>query len=267
MDQSQFPWRPLGTLLVEEGLMSAAKVEQALGEQRRTGRLLGQIVVQRGYVSGATLARALARQHSVELRPASGVVPPAPHPRREPERMQPVDSRYTWRPLGRLLVENGFVTAGALQEALRIQGEEPDRRLGEILVERGAISGRGLALALAEQHGVNVERNQLDGDVEVLITTSTQDEPRYQVWDVAYDPAYEPRSVLFETTSFLEAADFACELVDRAEPEALEIQRRGSGASETVWTYSQQRAAAVAASRTSATDRFGFDAARWGSGT
>jgi hypothetical protein len=263
MDQSQFPWRPLGALLVEEGLLSAANVEQALGEQRRTGRLLGEIVVQRGLVSGANLARALAKQHLVELRPSSSVVPPAPHPVAEVDGMQP----KTWRPLGRVLVENGFVSAGALEEALRIQAEQPDRRLGELLVERGTISGRGLALALAEQHGVSVGRDELDGDVEALITTSTPDEPRYEVWDVAYDPAYERRSVLFETTNFLEAADYACELVDREQPEALEIQRRDNGASETVWTYSQQRAAAVAASRTSVTDRFGFDPARWGNQT
>jgi hypothetical protein len=253
MDQSQFPWQPLGALLVEEGLMSATNVEQALREQRRTGRLLGEIVVQRGFVSGATLARALARQHCVELRPASGVEPPAPLPAPEPDRSGSAGAGPTWRPLGRVLVENGFVTASALHDALRAQAEEPDRRLGEILFARGAISGRGLALALAEQHGVGLQSEELDRDVETLITATRPDEASYEVWGVAYDPAYERRSVLFETNNFLEAADYACELVDRLQPEAVEIQRRLNGAGETVWTYSQQRAAAVAASRTSRT--------------
>jgi hypothetical protein len=264
MDQSQFPWRPLGMLLVDEGLMSARDVEQALAEQRRTGRLLGEIVVQRGYVSGVALARALAKQHSVELRPASSVEPPAAPPRREPDRTQAAEAGATWRPLGRVLVENGFVAARTLREGLHAQAEEPHRRLGEVLVERGAISGRGLALALAQQHGVSVDREDLDRDVETVITASMDGEPRYEVWDVAYDPVYVRRSVLFETTNFLEAADFACELVDRAQPEALEIQRRDNGASETVWTYSQQRAEVAAASRTSPTDRFGFDPGQWG---
>jgi hypothetical protein len=244
MDRSQFPWQPLGTLLVHEGLMAVADVEQALREQQRTGRLLGEIVVQRGYVSGAALARALAKQHCVELRPAGDVEPtsrPAPRER--------ATAGHTWRPLGRVLVESGFVSATALHQALRTQAEHPDRRLGEILVERGAISGRGLALALAEQHGVSVQSEELETDVETLITAPTPGEARYEVWDVSYDPTYERRSVLFETTNFLEAADYACELVDRLQPEALEIQRCHNGTSETVWTYSQQRAAAVAAAR------------------
>ena len=263
MDQSQFPWRPLGMLLVDEGLMSARDVEQALGEQRRTGRLLGEIVVHRGYVSGVALARALAKQHSVELRPASGVEPPAAPPSGEPDRPEAAETGASWQPLGRVLVENGFVTARTLREGLQAQAKDPRRRLGEVLVEQGAISGRGLALALAQQHGVSVDSDDLDHDVETVITASRPGGPRYEVWDVGYDPAYVRRSVLFETTNFLEAADFACELVDRAQPEALEIQRRDNGASETVWTYSQQRAEVAAVSRTSPTDRFGFDPGEW----
>ena len=119
-------------LLVDEGLMSARDVEQALDEQRRTGRLLGEIVVQRGYVSGVALARALAKQHSVELRPASGVEPPAAPPSGEPDSPQAAAARVTWRPLGRVLVENGFVSARTLREGLQAQADEPHRRLGEV---------------------------------------------------------------------------------------------------------------------------------------
>jgi hypothetical protein len=247
MDRSQFPWQPLGTLLVEEGLMSTADVEQSLREQRRTGRLLGEIVVQRGFVSGADLARALAKQHCVELRPSEesrmALRRPAPEPRT-------ADAGPTWRPLGRVLVEKGFVTPTALNDALRAQTSQPERRLGEILVANGSISGRGLALALAEQHGVSVESEELDRDVETLLTPPPRSgEPRFEVWDVAYEPDYERRSVLFETNNFLEAADHACELVDRLQPDALEIQRRDDGTSETVWTYSKRRADALAAER------------------
>lgn len=258
MDQSQFPWQPLGTLLVDEGLVSAADLEQALREQRRTGHLLGEIVVNRGYVSGITLARALAKQHGVELRRA----PDAPDPEPQVVPLSAVKQR-AWRPLGRVLIDKGFVTAGSLEAALRAQQEQPDRRLGEILVERGALSGRGLALALAEQHGVKLEREEFDQDVEALVTPKADDEPRYEVWDVAFDPAYRRRAVLYETTNFLEAADFACELVDRQQPEALEISRRRGDAAETVWTYSEQRASALAATRARPVDRFGFDPARW----
>src|SRR3954447_16541006 len=64
-----FPWRQLGALLAEEGLLTETELELALDEQRRTGRLLGQIVVDRGYVSGFSLARVLSAQHGVDLQP------------------------------------------------------------------------------------------------------------------------------------------------------------------------------------------------------
>ena len=38
-----FPWRQLGALLADEGLLTPTELELALDEQRRTGRLLGQI--------------------------------------------------------------------------------------------------------------------------------------------------------------------------------------------------------------------------------
>jgi hypothetical protein len=249
MDRSHFPWQPLGTLLVDEGLVSAADVQQALLEQRRSGRLLGEIVVHRGYVSGADLARALAKQHSVELRTATDTEPPAAQQDPAPKPAPSVAPDQTWRPLGRLLIEEGFLTARALQEALEAQAESPDRRLGEIMVERGLISGRGLALALAEQHGVTVLAEEFGHNVEAVITRPMSGEPKYELWDVVYHPAYQRRKILFETTNFLEAADFACDLVDREQPEALEIQRTDGTVSETVWTYSQQRADAAAAAR------------------
>ena len=71
MDQAHFPWRPLGALLVEEGLLAQPELESALAEQQRLGGLLGQILVRRGAVSGGALARVLARQHGVDLRSPS----------------------------------------------------------------------------------------------------------------------------------------------------------------------------------------------------
>jgi hypothetical protein len=61
------PWRPLGRLLVDKGLLTESGLERALVDQRATGRLLGEIVVSRGWVSAEDLARAIAEQHGVEL--------------------------------------------------------------------------------------------------------------------------------------------------------------------------------------------------------
>jgi type IV pilus assembly protein PilB len=55
--------------------------------------------------------------------------------------------------LGSLLVRDGLVEMEQVEEALA-EHEKTDRRLGEILGERGWISERSLAQALAEQHSL-----------------------------------------------------------------------------------------------------------------
>jgi hypothetical protein len=64
-------------------------------------------------------------------------------------------AEQAWRPLGELLVDKGLVTEDELQRALR-QQEETGELLGTILVERGFVSGPALAIALAEQYGVEL---------------------------------------------------------------------------------------------------------------
>lgn len=67
--------------------------------------------------------------------------------------MEPAES--IWRPLGELLVEKKLLTEEELELALTEQAET-GRLLGAILVERGYVSGPALAVALAEQYGVEL---------------------------------------------------------------------------------------------------------------
>jgi len=60
-----------------------------------------------------------------------------------------------WRPLGELLLEKKLLTEDELELALTEQAES-NRLLGAILVERGYVSGPALAVALAEQYGVEL---------------------------------------------------------------------------------------------------------------
>jgi len=60
-----------------------------------------------------------------------------------------------WRPLGELLLEKNLLTEDELELALTEQAES-GRLLGAILVERGYVSGPALAVALAEQYGVEL---------------------------------------------------------------------------------------------------------------
>jgi hypothetical protein len=242
-----FPWRQLGTLLADEGLLTETELELALDEQQRTGRLLGQIVVDRGFVSAFSLARVLSAQHGVEVKQ-----PEEPEP--EPK-LAVVPA--TWRPLGRLLVENGLITQTQLAEALLAQAET-DGRLGEILVQRGAITASELARALGEQHGV-----ELGGELEATLKPLPASEPVYRVYEVTFRQGFQQRRSLDESPSFLEAADFAMEYVQDRGPEALEIERLDGTEQETVWTYSETRAAAAELARKDLVDTFGFDPTRW----
>jgi hypothetical protein len=246
---SLFPWRQLGTLLADEGLLTDTELELALDEQRRSGRLLGQIVVDRGYISAFSLARVLSAQHGVDLKPVEDPEPEsAPHLAEVPT---------TWRPLGRLLVEKGLITQTALAEAL-LQQNDTNGRLGEILVERGVITGSDLAHALGEQHGV-----ELTGEVEATLKPAPAAEPVYRVFNVTFRRGFQERTTLWESTNFLDAADFAMEHVQDHKPDALEIERIDGDEQETVWTYSETRATAAELARKDLVDTFGFDPTRW----
>jgi hypothetical protein len=256
MQPESFPWRSLGTLLVEEGLLTGVQLDIALAEQRRSGRLLGQILVECGYVTGLALARVLAEQHGVELRTDSEEA--------EPGVASTTATSANWTALGKLLVQRGLVKEDDLESALAEQGRHPGSRLGEILVGRGYLSGAALARALAEQHGVELGPESALDEAETVLRRSVEGEPIYLVCKVAQMQSHQTRSVLYESPNFLEATDFAFEYVEEHEPEALEIQRTEGMEPETIWTYSAARAAALAANRRGLVETFGFDPTRWG---
>ena len=260
MDRADFPWRPLGAVLVDEGVLTSAELERSLSEQRQTGRLLGQILVAQGLVSGSELARALARQHGVALRPAGDGEAPAPAPSAG---AAPAATGEPWHSLGMLLAQKGLVAPSSLQRALAEQRERPDRRLGEILVERGDLSAPTLAAVLAEQHGVTVETPLVPDEAPAPDPAG----PVYEVCLTPYAGAIDRGRVVYVGGGLLDAADFACDFVDREQPPALEIQRRDGRSTETVWTYSRERAAATASESRSLVETFGFDPTRWGSST
>jgi len=129
------PSRLIGALFVERGLVSESQIRVALEIQRETGQQLGQVLVERFGVSRKELASVVADQWA-KLGGSSG----------------PEDSA-SWRRLGDIFVERGFVTQEELDEALARQ-RQTGERLGEALVAQGVISKFELAGALAEQMAV-----------------------------------------------------------------------------------------------------------------
>jgi hypothetical protein len=255
MPQARSSWRPLGALLVDKGLLTESQLDAALAEQRRSGRLVGQILVESGVLSALSLGRALSEQHGVELQTAPGDEPEA----------TTAQAPAVWRPLGKLLVEEGYLTKDKLRQALAKQLESRGRRLlGEILVAEGFLSGIELARALTKQSGVLLDPSA-DPPLETVLRTAASEQFVYQVYEVSYEPHHRAHDVLYESASFLEGVDFAAEYLEDADPDGLEIGRIGGAARETVWTYSASRAAATTASKRDLAETFGFDPTLWGS--
>jgi hypothetical protein len=246
----QFPWQPLGQLLVEMGLLGQSSVDEALAEQRTSGARLGEILVAKGLITGADLTCVLAEQYGLRL-----------EVERRAEQLRPRPVKATpappapWRPLGRVLLDKGLLSQTKLTRALTEQ-RRSGRLLGRILVDGEVISWYSLAAALAEQHGVE------SGDDETLrlVVSPAPERPVSEtVYEVSGDSA--EAGVLFRSGSFLEATDFAFDYLEEHNPISLEIVRVRGDAQETVWTYSEQLAA-EAASRKSV-DTFGFDVSNW----
>ena len=54
--------RRLGEILMDEGLLSEAQIEEALKRQKGTGELLGEALVKLGYVTETDIVRTIATQ-------------------------------------------------------------------------------------------------------------------------------------------------------------------------------------------------------------
>ncbi len=67
VEAAQIPWRPIGELFVERGLVSEEQIEQALAEQAATGLRLGEILVRRNLISSPELTQALMEQLGREV--------------------------------------------------------------------------------------------------------------------------------------------------------------------------------------------------------
>ena len=259
MIETSYTWRPLGDLLVETGWLTPTELEG--GARRATPdrpprrrdpcRVRLHLGVHPWTSPGESARRRLATRRLRRARRSD-----------ETRSLLPNTGPTPWRPLGKLLIEKEFLTRAQLEHALDEQRASGGLRLlGEILVGSGVLSGVSLARALAEQQGLELESGEID--VTTVLNTSAPGQDLYQVREVVYEPRYQAQQVIYKSVSFLEAADFAAEFVEDLEPEGVEIERTDGTASETVWTYSKERAVATANARTPLAETFGFDPTLW----
>jgi hypothetical protein len=72
MSAHETPWRPLGVLLVEQGVISEAELETALADQAANEKPLGEILIAHGFSSRPAIQDALAEQAGVMFEPERG---------------------------------------------------------------------------------------------------------------------------------------------------------------------------------------------------
>ena len=138
MEAARIPWRPLGRLLVEQGLLSEEELERALEQQAATGRRLGETLVELEFVSHLSLSRALAEQYGIELTSETGFGTGlrAEIERRHDEGREPAGER----------------PAPSLEAAPALSlVPEPDPEPEELELELEAFDGEGVLLAQLEE--------------------------------------------------------------------------------------------------------------------
>ncbi len=142
--------RQVGASLVENEVITAAQLDQALQQQESTGERLDEILVAEFGVSQVDLSRALAEHPhdpvGTELRERLGLIPLQQTTVAQPLAAAEIRLR---RPIGEIFVELGFITEDQLEGALAVQ-KQTGARIGEILVEQGILTRLDLASALAE---------------------------------------------------------------------------------------------------------------------
>ena len=62
--QEDTRWRPIGEVLVAAGAITREELQEALHEQRQSGKRLGEVLIEAGRISWLSLAQAIADQTS-----------------------------------------------------------------------------------------------------------------------------------------------------------------------------------------------------------
>lgn len=97
---------------------------------------------------------------------------PSEHEPSDPAPVAPVAFARPWPALGALLIRDGIVTEGELDAALAQQRVSGSKRLGEILVGRGAMTAADVARLVAEQYElpfVDLVASEVDPEVALRL--------------------------------------------------------------------------------------------------
>lgn len=129
----------LGEIMAEQGLAMLESIRKALSEQQAIRQEpIGQILIRRHFISEQHLLA------SLKLQKRAGKL------------------------IGEILLEEGFIDADQLSEALRAQEQQRGKKFGTIMVEMGFATYKMIAIALALQYNlsfVDLSAQPLDPDL------------------------------------------------------------------------------------------------------
>lgn len=178
----------IGKILVQNELISAEQLRECAELQKRVREvggsiLLGELLIQKGFIDEPTLTGALAVQRE---KLAHAI---APHPLREKGLTVEVDNS-----IGKIALQNGLIVQEQLDEALEIQKKVRslgvEKRLGEILVDRGHVSRTAIEGLLTVQ-----ERRQRRATEQELKAIGAGDVPASYPALAAIPDAYVERTL------------------------------------------------------------------------
>ncbi len=168
--------RRIGQLLVKEGVIDEAQLEQGLNIQaeQKAYKPLGEILRELGFVSRSKLRDVILKYQKQIL-------------------------------LGELLVKMGVISESQLTRALYLQ-KHNSKKLGQILAENGLVTRSGLAEALCVQLCVSgIDKSSVVPDKNLFSSVNVPFLRRRRVMPLKYDKAAGVLTALVEDPTDKEA--------------------------------------------------------------
>ncbi|GAV20773.1 competence protein ComGA [Mariprofundus micogutta] len=140
----------LGDLLIDQEILSAEDVQQALDKQAESMMPLGNILKEQGKLNEDQLDQALEMQQLQQMKLGDLLVDQDLITTEDVEQALEHQLGETDKPIGHILMEKGKVKDSDISSALKMQSRRK-MRLGELLIEAGLIDEQDLQYALEEQ--------------------------------------------------------------------------------------------------------------------
>jgi type II secretory ATPase GspE/PulE/Tfp pilus assembly ATPase PilB-like protein len=161
----------LGDLLIDQEILDANDIQQALDVQSQSMPHLGDVLKEQGKINDADIEHALNIQNRQRMKMGDLLIDQELVTAEDVHDALKEQSQSTDRPIGHILKEKGKVQDSDIDSALEMQ-QRRKMRLGEILIEAELITEDDIQFALAEQK----VRGQRIGEILLNSHVITEDQ-------------------------------------------------------------------------------------------